>query len=189
MKKLLLTLLLLLSAAIAHTQTPTTYPQVSIFGIESDTLSLGDSLYIDFGCIPPGIPPYQDTCYFKLITYNAAGTQEILWIGDYHFFDSLPNVSALYGVTDTVRRMYVHVPSVFPLDSAFIFTRGGISWYNCYIVNPTATFELSLPKNVREKIYYSLSGQILSNPSGQVIERIIFTDRSEKRRLIFYNQR
>lgn len=52
--------------------------------------------------------------------------------------------------------------------------------------DPTGLSDLSIRHKVKAKIYYSIFGQIMSNPTGYTIERTIFSDGTETKRLTFY---
>lgn len=181
MKKLILIAGLLISSK-AFPQAG--YPFINIWGVEDTVVAQGDSLYVDFTYAQPYFPPISDTCFVELLS-SLSVDMVYLWRGYYHDLDTLPRF-LIPVQSDSVTRMYVHIPANFHLGMAGLYTTGGFATWNIRISpGPTIISDLSAQKEIVSRRYYSLLGKEILGPSGEVvIEEIIYRDGSSFRHKI-----
>jgi len=186
MKKLLLILAFFPLVLFAQN-----YPTVNIWGIENDTVTLGDSLYIGFKFLPPSNS--NNTCGFQL--WNQSTTSmPYLWQGDYNYFYTLPKYHLnTWGVGDSVSKIYVHIPQVFPIGACRIYSTGGTPAYvNIYVLPPLSTGvnENVMIKSIKEIQYFDLIGKKVNKPTqdtnGIIIVQTIYTDGSRRTEKKYY---
>lgn len=138
------------------------YPTINIWDLQNDTVHLGDSMYIGFKFLPPSQNPIHDTCNFQLWNANATSTP-FLWRGDYHDFYSLPKYTQYpWAITDSVYKMYVQIPTVFPTGHCRIYSTLGTPQYVDIYIMPQITTGIEAYNDHRQtkpKVYYNLLGQ------------------------------